>query len=110
MAIIPIYSVTKIAIIDKVEKKILEVAGISSVEETHISQDKEYFLVVTSKAYKIQVKIEADHILRGITLYIISPAYNNQLDTITREHRHSTQVSYDVALQRETEHGSKIKI
>ena len=40
MSIIPIYRVTKAAMINKVEKKLLHVEYISGVEETHLSLDK----------------------------------------------------------------------
>ena len=40
MAIIPIYGVTKIAITDKVQDKLRQVAGISGIEETHLTLDK----------------------------------------------------------------------
>ena len=40
MTIIPIYGVTKTAIRDKVEEKILQVVDIFGVEETHLSHDK----------------------------------------------------------------------
>ena len=108
MPIFPNYSVTKTVMTDKVEGKLLKVAGISSVENTHLSQNKGQWLVVTRKAYKTQVKTEVDHILRGMTLHIISPTYNDIPGTIAREYRDLKLISYAVALQGEIEHGPKI--
>ena len=71
MAIIPIYGVTKIAMTDKVQEKLRQVAGISGIEETHLTLDKGKCLVVTNKACKTQVKKEVDCILREMTLKII---------------------------------------
>ena len=56
MAIIPIYRVTKIAMTDKVQEKLRQVAGISGVEETHLTLDKGKWLVVTNKACKTKSK------------------------------------------------------
>ena len=109
MAIIPIYGVTKAAMRDKVQEKLRQVAGISGIEETHLTMDKGKWLVVTNKACKNQVKKEVDRILREMTLKIITPEYNNQPGTISREHRNPTLVSYAAALQRETENGPTIK-
>ena len=40
MAVIPIYGVTKIAMTDKLQKKLRQGAGISGIEETHLTLDK----------------------------------------------------------------------
>ena len=88
--------------IDKVHKKLRQVAGILGVEETHLTLDKGKWLVVTNKACKHQVKKEVDRILRKMTLKIIAPDYNNQPGTIIKEHKNPTLVSYTAALQRET--------
>ena len=40
MPIFPNYSVTNTVMTDKVEGKLLKVAGISGVEDTHLSQNK----------------------------------------------------------------------
>ena len=40
MAIIPIYGVTKISMTEKVQEKVRQVAGISGIEETHLTLDK----------------------------------------------------------------------
>ena len=110
MAIIPIYGVTKKkAMIDKVQEKLRRVAGISGIDETHLTLDKGKWLVVINKACKNQVKKEVDRILREMTLKIIAPEYNNQPGTISREHRNPTLVSYAAALQRERENGPTIK-
>ena len=109
MAIIPIYGVTKTAMIDKVQDKLRQVAGISGIEETHLTIDKGKWLVVTNKACKNQVKKEVDRILRETTLKIIAPEYNNQPGTISKEHRNPTLVSYAAAFQREIENGPTIK-
>ena len=109
MAIILIYGVTKIAMIEKVHEKLRQVAGISGVEETHLTRDKGKWLVVTNKVCKNQVKKKVDRILREITLKIIAPEYNNQPGTIMKEHRNPTLVSYAAALQRETENAPTIK-
>ena len=58
MAIIPIHGVTKIVMKEKVEEKLLKVAGISRLEETHMTEQKRKWLVVTNKACKPQVKRE----------------------------------------------------
>ena len=50
MAIIPICGVTKIAMPDKVQETFRQVAGISGIEETHLTLDKGKWLVVTNKA------------------------------------------------------------
>ena len=109
MAIIPIYGVTKLAMNDKVYDKLRQVAGISGIEETHLTLDKGKWLVVTNKACKTQVKKEVDRLLREMTLKIIAPEYNNQPGTISREHRNPTLVSYAAMLQKETENGPTIK-
>ena len=102
MAIISIYGVTKIAMIDKVHEKLRQVAGISGVEETHLTLDKEKWLVVTNKACENQVKKEVDHILRKMIQKIIASEYNNQPSTNMKEHKNPTLVSYAATLQRET--------
>ena len=56
MDIIPIHGVTKNAIRYKVEEKLLKVAGISILEEAHMTELKGKLLVVTNKACKSQVK------------------------------------------------------
>ena len=40
MAIIPIYGVTKTAMTDKIEEKPLKIAGVFSIEETHLFEKK----------------------------------------------------------------------
>ena len=52
MAIIPIYEVTKTAMIDKVEGKILQVAGVLGVEKTYLSLDKGKWFVVIKQSLK----------------------------------------------------------
>ena len=52
MTIIPIYGVTKIATREKVEENFLQNESISSIEETHLYEDKGRWLTVTSKACK----------------------------------------------------------
>ena len=79
MVIIPIYGVTKTAMTDKVEEKLLQVAGISGVEDTHLYLDKGKWIVITNKTYKTQVKKEVDRILRNITLKITPPPSVRQL-------------------------------
>ena len=93
----------------KVQKKLRQVAGISGIEETHLTLDKGKWLVATNKSCKTQVKKEVDRILREMTLKIIALEYNNQLGIISKEHRNPTLVSYAAALQRETESGPTIK-
>ena len=93
----------------KVQKKHRQVAGISGIEETHLTLDKGKWLVATNKSCKTQVKKEVDRILREMTLKIIALEYNNQLEIISKEHRNPTLVSYAAALQRKTENGSIIK-
>ena len=52
MAILPIHGVTKNALKDKVEEKLLKVVKISRLEETHVTESKGKWLVFTDKAYK----------------------------------------------------------
>ena len=52
---IPIYRMTKTGMVDKVKEKHLQVTSIFSVEETHLSLDKDKWLLVTSKNYKTQI-------------------------------------------------------
>ena len=54
-------------------------------------------------------KKEVDRILREMTLKIISPVYNNQPGTITREHLNPTLVSYAIVLHRKTAHGPTLQ-
>jgi len=68
MAIIPIHGVTKSATREKVEEKLLKVAGISRLEEIHMTELKGKWLVVTSKECKAQVKRGVERILKGVTL------------------------------------------
>lgn len=106
MVIIPIYEVTKTAMTDKVKDKLLQVASISSVEGPYLSRDKGKWIVVTIKTLKTQLKKEVNHILREMTLKIISPAYTDQHGTITREHRNPMLIFIDpnqnVAIPRQT--------
>ena len=104
MVIIPIYEVTKTAMTDKVKEKLLQVSSVSSVEGPYLSRDKGKWIVVTIKTLKTQLKKEVNHILREITLKIISPAYTNQHGTTTREHRNPMLIFYAATLQQETEH------
>ena len=85
---------------DKVNKKLRQVAGISGVEETHLTLDKGKWLVARNKVCKNQVKKEVDRILREMILKIITPEYNILPGTIMREHRTPILVSYATALQR----------
>lgn len=84
MTTIPIYDRTKTAIIDKVEELLLQIIGVSSIEETHLYKNKGKWLVITSKDCKYQVKTEVDRILIGTTLHIIFLKYNNQPGTLKR--------------------------
>ena len=68
MTIIPIHGVTKTAMKDKVEEKLLKVVGISRLEETHVTESKGKWLVFTDKAYKSKVKREVERILKGVIL------------------------------------------
>ena len=68
MDILPIHSVTKSALKDKVEEKLLKVVGISRLEEAHVTKSKGKWLVFTNKSYKSQVKREVDRILKGVML------------------------------------------
>ena len=52
MAIIPIHGVTKSAMKKKAKKKLLKVAGISRLEETHMTELKGKWLKVTNKECK----------------------------------------------------------
>ena len=61
------------------------------------------------QSLQTQVKNEVNRILRKTILNIFSPVYNNQPGAITRDHRNQTLVSYEVALQRKTEHGPKFQ-
>ena len=65
MNVIPIHGVTKSAVKKKVAENLLKVVGISRLEETHISELKEKWLVVKNKACKSQVKREVERILKG---------------------------------------------
>ena len=51
---------------EKVEEKLLKVAGISRLEETHMTEQKGKWLVVTNKACKSQVKREVERIIKGV--------------------------------------------
>ena len=53
MVIIPIHKVTKSAMKEKVEIRLLQVAGISRVVETHMTGVKIKWLVLTDKACKV---------------------------------------------------------
>ena len=75
MAIIPIHGVTKSAMKEKVEEKLLKVAEISRLEETHMIEQKGKWLVVTKNACKAQVKREVERILKSVTLHIVHPIY-----------------------------------
>ena len=86
MVIVLIYGMSEIAIQEKAEEKNLQITGISSIEDTHLSDKKRKLFVVTSKVFKSQVKIEVDRILRGMTLQINTPKYKKQPGTIKREH------------------------
>ena len=68
MSIIPIHGVTKSAMREKVEEKLLKVAGISRLEETHMTELKGKWLVVNNKECKAQVKKEVERILNSVTL------------------------------------------
>ena len=68
MYILPIHSVTKSALKDKVEEKLLKVVGIPRLEEAHVTKSKGKWLVFTNKSYKSQVKREVDRILKGVML------------------------------------------
>ena len=59
MAIISINSVTKSA---------SKVLGMSRLEETHMTELKGKWLVVTNKVCKSQVKRDVERILKGVTL------------------------------------------
>ena len=101
---------TKTSMIDKVEELLLQIIGVSSIEETHISKNKEKWLIITRKDCKHQVKTEVDRILIDTTLHIIFPKHNNQHGTLKREHRNPTIVYYDTALQKESKYESEIKM
>ena len=69
MAIILIHGVTKSAMREKVEEKLLkEVVEISRLEETHMTELKGKWLVVNNKECKAQVKKEVERILNSVTL------------------------------------------
>ena len=102
MAIIPIHGVTKNLMRDKVEEKLLKVVGISKLEKTHMTELKGKWLVVTNKECKSQVKREVERMLKGVTLQIIHPTYTQQ-ETIAKEHRNPTLVTYVLALQEAAE-------
>ena len=101
MAIIPIHGVTETAMKEKVEEKLLKVAGISRIDETRMAEQKGKQLVVTNKAYKTQVKREVERILQELTLYIMHPTYT-QPRTISKEHQNHTFVMYTLDLQTAT--------
>ena len=93
---------------EKVEEKLLKVAGISRLEETHMTEQKRKWLVVTNKACKPQVKREVERILKGVTLHImINPTYT-QPETVAKEHCNPTLVTYEAALQAAAENGPEI--
>ena len=102
MAIIPIHGVTETAMKEKVEEKLLKVAGISRIDETRMTEQKRKWLVVTNKAYNTQVKREVERILQELTLYIMHPIYT-QPSTISKEHKNHTLVMYILDLQTATE-------
>ena len=104
MVIVPIYRVTKTAMTVKVEKKLIQVAGKSEVEESRLSLDKGNMTSCNKKTLQNTSKKEVDHILRKMIVKIISQACSNKLSTVTRELRNPTLVSYAVTLQRETKH------
>ena len=56
MAIILIREVTKIVMKEKVKERVLKVAGVSRLEETHMTEQKGKWNVVTNKDCKQQVK------------------------------------------------------
>ena len=85
MSIIPIHGVTKNAMREKVKEKLLKVAGISRLGETHMTEMKGKQLVVTNKARKSQVKRDVERILKSVILQIIHLTYT-QPETITKEH------------------------
>ena len=107
MTIIPSHGVTKSAMRKKVEEKLLKVAGISRLEETHMTELKDKWLVVTNKECKTQVKREAERILKGVTLQIMNPTYS-QPGNIAKEHRNPILVTYAAALQIAAENGPEI--
>ena len=94
MVIVLIYGMSEIAIQEKAEEKILQITGISNIEDTHLSDEKRKLFVVTNKVCKPQVKIEGDRILRGMTLQINTPKYKKQPGIIKSEHCNPTLVTY----------------
>lgn len=56
MAIILIREVTKIVMKEKVKERVPKVAGVSRLEETHMTEQKGKWNVVTNKDCKQQVK------------------------------------------------------
>ena len=69
---------------------------------------KRKWLVVTNKACKSQVRRQVERILKGVTLQIIHYTYT-QPETIAKEHRNPTLVTYAAALQAAAENGQEIK-
>ena len=107
MDIIPIHSVTKSTMREKVKEKLLKVPGISRLEETQMTELKIKWIVVTNKECKAQIKREVDRIIKSVTLQIIHPTYT-QPGTIAKVHRDATLVTYAAALQEVAENGPEI--
>ena len=83
---------------EKVKEKLLKVPGISRLEETHMTELKIKWIVVTNKECKAQIKREVDRIIKSVTLQIMHPTYP-QPGTIAKVHRDATLVTYAAALQ-----------
>ena len=73
MAVVPIHRISKEGMKDKTQEKLIQIPGIRSIEETYLTEKNGKWLLLTSKRDKEQVKKEAEKILNGITLKLMTP-------------------------------------